>query len=47
MYPHIVAMWEKRAKKMRMDKTAYDFQFDDIIRAACKQSVAITNVMRF
>ena len=45
MYPHIVAMWEKRAKKMRMEKTAFDFQFDDIVRGACKQSVAITNVM--
>lgn len=45
MYPHIVAMWEQRAKKMKIDKVAYEFQFDDITRGACKQSIEISNVM--
>lgn len=45
MYPDLYRMWGDRARGMKMDKIAFDFQFDDIVRSACKQSLMLAPVM--
>lgn len=52
IYPEVWNLWKSRATKMKLDRTliegkpvTYDFQFEDIITMACKQSLINSNVM--
>lgn len=49
-FPEVYSLWEKRAKKMKIDGKAgpkqtwtYQFQFNDIVTMACKQSLINAN----
>jgi len=46
-FPEIWNLWESRAKKMKLHKSSYtyDFQFEDLVAMACKQCVLNGNQM--
>lgn len=44
-HPEVMALWRQRAKKMKLDMISYDFQFEDILYGAAKQSLVVSNVM--
>ncbi len=44
-FPEILAMWTKRAEKMLLRQFMYDFQFEDVVMMAAKQSCLNADVM--
>jgi len=47
IHPEVYQLWEKRAKKMKLNsqRWTFPFQFEDIVLSACKQSIWNTNQM--
>lgn len=45
IHPELLELWRKRARSMNLHKYLFDFQFEDLVRHACKYGLLNANVM--